>query len=243
MSGYLFGAIACFVLSSLFVVGWVGQTRRHKQMYLTESVTPGTLVELHRAALGAAGPDAFGQVVDVTGAAAAGPGGLLRAELSRTPCVWHHHRVVRRFEETTFVDGKQQTAVREETVSELRSETPFAVRDGSGSVLVVPTVGLDGAEKVLDEFDDDRQGSTLGYSRQEWVLTEGTTVFVHAEAVDRGGELTLRDPEGKDRLTITTRTEGEVLAGLRSSARFLLGAAVTLDVVGVVLLVLSLTNG
>lgn len=243
MNGFIVGAIVLFGISSLLTVGFVNTTRRQKRLYLTESLSAGTLTALHKAATDAAGPNSFARMVDVSGVAAAGPSGLLTAELSRKPCVWHSHVVLRRYVETvTDAQGKDSRQTREETVSELRPETPFTVRGADGTVLVVPTVAVDSAEKVLDEFKEDVAGSGTGTVRREWLLAEGTQIFVHGEAADRDGQLAIREPDGADKLEITTRTEAQVLTGMRKSSRFLLIAMAVIDLVGVALLVVGLSR-
>lgn len=80
--------------------------------------------------------------VRVSGTSAPGPWGALRARLSGAECVWYRERVFRlhwtHVWRQTGTEGFEQVTERtEEQVWEWHSG-PFAIRDGSGSVLVAP---------------------------------------------------------------------------------------------------------
>jgi hypothetical protein len=104
--------------------------------------------------------------VHVHGASAPGPAGLLRGRLSGSQCVWYRMRVRRRFmvkriryvgDEWTEVD-----VLAEEQVWAWDSG-PFAVRDGTGSVLVASALlghtlnvlGRPAERGVVDEVRDE----------------------------------------------------------------------------------------
>jgi hypothetical protein len=158
--------------------------------------------------------------------------------------------VVRKDRVDELEDGKRVTRNREETESDLTTETPFVVRDATGEAVLVPTRAVDCAEQSVDDFvraAGERHGSfgnrgrTIGRKRCEWLLRPGTRVFVHGEAVDRGGALVIVEPEGRDKLLVSTRSESEVLARAASGHMWMrLGAiasaalAVVLGVVGFV---------
>lgn len=246
MNGFLVGALALLVLAGLLLWGSRRAGNRHRDMFLTETIGSGTLHELHRAATAAAGPGAFRQRVDLEGTAAAGPHGPLSSELTGTPCVWHHHRVTRRFqEEAKDSEGRPRLETREEVESELRSETAFCVRDGEGTVLVETEGDVGDARKVLDVFEEARPGRdvpgrTLGYRREEWVLELGTPLYVSGEAFDRDGSLVVGEPEGKARLVVTTRSQTQMLESARSSERGLRVAAAVSGAAALVLGVVGL---
>ena len=244
MNGFLVAALVLLVVAAGLGWGAWSAARRHQRLTATESVGLATLRELHRAATQAAGPGAFRLLVDIEGTAEPGPDGPLAAPLSGTACVWHQHTVVRRYEVVDMEDGKRVTRRREETESVLTTETPFLLRDAGSEVLVVPTRRVDAAEQSVDDFQRakpyERRGTT-GWKRCEWVVRPGTRLFVHGEAVDRGGELVVVEPEGRDKLLVSTRSEAEVLERAASGHRWMRIAsaasaalAVVLGVVGLV---------
>ena len=98
------------------------------------------------------------------------------------------------------------------TESTLASTAAFVVDDGTGSVHVVPAALVEGATQVVSEFVEAPAGTrTLGYQRDEWILEEGVTVFVHAIAEDASGELRLSSPGRSGDMVISTRSEAEEL--------------------------------
>jgi E3 Ubiquitin ligase len=227
--------------------------RRRGQLLGVETLTTDTIKALCAAAAGAAGAGAFRQPVEVSGTAESGPDGPLTSELSKTPCVWQRHQVTRRYRHyETDSKGNRTATTREEVVVENTSEDPFLLRDGVGTIPVIPTRVIDGAKKSVSEFreptthDDGATVSfgpieidlgggdnTLGYEYEEWILKPGTKVFVHGEATDAGGELVIAEPAGKAKLVISTKSETQLLdaaekeaTGLRIATLVGLGIAV-----------------
>ena len=229
------------------------------RLRLTETSSTATLTALAGAAADATGARSYAEHVELSGVADAGPGGLLTAELSGTPCVWHHHKVSRRWEERTRDrDGHHRTRTRTEVVTENRSREPFVLRDEHGEVLVVPETAVDRPRKVHSEFRPatERDGTsitlgslsvrlpssreTLGYEYEEWVLTPGTPLFVQGEATDRQGRLEVRDsPAGP--LLVSTRTEQELTSAHTRRALLCAAGSAVAGVAAVVCLVLALT--
>ncbi|MEW1722516.1 GIDE domain-containing protein [Streptomyces sp. NPDC093109] len=232
---------------------------RVKALESVETLPVGDLEALHEAAAGAAGAGFFRQPCEVVGAARPNEDGPLRSELSQLECVWHHHKVTRRYEETyRDNDGNRRRRTRTDVVADHATSTPFYVEDATGKLLVHPgKQKIDGAEKVQDTFEpyEGRSGGritfgslvlslgsrsdTIGYDREEWVLRPGARVFAHGEAGDETGRLVLGAPAEGGVFILSTRTEGQLVR--RENNHVLgwgIGAGVT-GVAGVVLLILA----
>jgi hypothetical protein len=127
--------------------------------------------------------------VHVHGASAPGPPGLLHARLSGSGCVWYRQRLIRRYLVTriqyTGDDWMEVDVLVEEEIWAWDSG-PFALQDGSGSVLVAPlllahTVNAAGrpAVTVVDEIRDEGgepwryQGGALGALLKHGTLPPG----------------------------------------------------------------------
>jgi hypothetical protein len=227
-----------------------------------ETLTAAQLRELHAAATEAAGPDVFRQEVELKGRSGAHVDGLLTSELSGTPCVWYRQKVTRKYEETRRdSDGNRSTVQREEVMTDHHSSQAFFVVDETGRIPVVPGKGVQGARKVLSEFrqagprggsstlelgslklsiPSGNRGGTLGYEYEEWVLAQGVPLFVCGEAVDRGGRLSVREPEGSDRLLITTKSEEELVEGAEKRFRYAAAGGALAAVAAAVVLVVAL---
>ncbi len=230
---------------------------KERALVTTETLTVQELGALCAAASSAAGPGVFRHRCEVVGMTQSGPAGPLRSELAHAEGVWHRHVVTRKYW-VTQRDGKgnSRRVDREEQMAERVSEQPFVVGDATGSVVVYPeNIRPEGAQKVLDRFEQDqdradrgeiRIGSfamalpnlsgsgTYGYRYEEWVLGPGARVFVAGEASDARGEL------GIDRTSvISTRSEAELLARERNRQRWSTVAAAVLALAGVVLLVVG----
>ncbi|WP_235736691.1 E3 ubiquitin ligase family protein [Nocardioides alcanivorans] len=263
-----------FIVAVLLLAVGVGLTvgartarNKHKSLLLTENTTTGPLRELHRTAREVAGDDIFTQLVDLSGRTQPGPQGLLTAEISQTQCVWYQQKVTRRYKHVSRdSDGNRKTTTREEVVSQNQSSAPFVLRDKDGEITVIPTDGVKQARKTMSEFFKEegarrsgatidfggfsfnvgsRDGDTIGYKYEEWVLTPDTQVFVHGEASDRGGQLEIVSPAGKEKMLITTKTEQELLESAETSHMWFrwgsfgsYAAGAVLLIVAVVLLVL-----
>lgn len=207
--------------------------------------------------LGARG--GFRKVAEVVGAAAPGPEGLLRAEMSGAESVWHAQRVQRHYTETdTDADGDSRTTRRTETVAQHFSSPAFTVvRDGHAIVVDHDGRRLDGAEQVVDRFEqahDARRGGflgalgdlldnddTIGFQYTEWVVRPGTPLYVLGEVHDRGGALVIGPPTDRSQhFVVSTRSEEELTAHTRRHQRLMarIGAGVVL--LGLVLVALAI---
>jgi hypothetical protein len=120
--------------------------------------------------------------------------GLLVSDLTGTECVWHSHRVQRRYRHhDRDSEGRTRVTTRTETVAEHTAGHGFApIRDGL--TIGVDTAGRrpDGVEQVTDRFEDGERRSeggllgmigalvggdrdeTIGFRYTEWVLRPGT---------------------------------------------------------------------
>lgn len=250
--------IGLAIAAGTFFMGRSTQ-RRRGQLLGVETLSTGTIKDLCAAASGAAGAGAFRHPVEVAGTAEAGPTGLLTSELSHAECVWHRHKVTRRYRhQETDSQGKRTTSTREEVVAELTTEDAFELRDAAGTITVIPTRVVDGATKSLSEFREptthdegatvrvgpleiDLGGgdNTLGFEYEEWILKPGTTVFVHGEATDASGALAIAEPAGKSKLVISTKSETQLLDAAEKEAKGLRVATLVGLGIAVACLVLS----
>jgi len=266
MNGYFIGAVVALLATVFFWWQRREAQAKHRGLLAVEASTTGSLHQVHRAAVEAAGAGAFSERVELSGTTAAGPGGLLTSPLSETPCVWHKHVVTRRYRKVSRdTKGDRQTSTAEERVTDEQSNDVFVLRDADGEVLVKPSKGsMSGTRKSVSRFEESdgrgsgrlkiggfemslpttADGDTLGYEYDEWVLLPDVRVFVAGEATDTGGgELVVRNPRGGDNLMVTTRSEDEVIDAASSGVnRNLLFAAGT-AALAVVLVVLGATIG
>ncbi|WP_067436980.1 GIDE domain-containing protein [Nocardioides jensenii] len=253
MWSYLAGATLALVVGA--GAFWMSRETRgkYRAMLLTETSTTATLHELHQAATDAAGAGSYAEVVELDGTAKAGPRGLLVSEISKTECVWHKHRVTRRYKDVyRDKDGHRRTRTKEEVVTDSFTRDAFTLDDGEGTILVVPNAhGVTSARKSVSEFREAEaegrsisfggfqiglgasDGDTIGFEYEEWVLLPETRVFVRGEARDRNGTLEVRDPKGREGLTISTESEDELLADHKKQALLYLLGSVTLVVLAI----------
>jgi hypothetical protein len=231
VTGFLIGAAVALGLAGYLAWQALQAKERHKKMFLTETSTTGFVKELHQTAVGAAGVGVFAEHVELEGVAIAGPDGLLTSEISKTPCVWHRHKVTRKYKDVYHDSkGNRKTRTREEEMTSHRSRDPFLLRDDDGEIKVVPFRSVKGARKVVSEYKEHKgsttnlklgsfqislptsgDGATLGHTYEEWVLLPDTRIFVSGQANDKDGELALRDPKGKEDLVISAKLEDELL--------------------------------
>ncbi|WP_085916862.1 MULTISPECIES: GIDE domain-containing protein, partial [Pseudonocardia] len=225
--------------------------RRVHAMMAAETLTVPELLDRAQIAAGLNGrPGGFRMVCEVVGETAPAPVGLLRSELTGTECVWHAHRVERRYEQRRRDGDRTTSSTRTETVAELTSPHGWPLlRDGH-------TIGVDPGgrrpdpvDQVLDTFEPStgpeaamRAGSrTLGYRRQEWVLRPGVTMYVLGEVDDRDGPLVIRPPQDPaSPFVLSTRTEDELTRADRGTQRVWARGGAALVLLGLVLAVAGL---
>lgn len=261
MAFIIVGSILVLVAAvSAFAV--VLERRSIQRMTTTETISAADLAELREAAVTAGGEGSFGHPAEVAGVVRFGPDGPLTSQLTKTECVWHRHKVERKYKERRG----ERTHKKTETLTSHRTDEPFYLEDSTGRVLVRPSVSVDKPRKAFDEFREpladalptgaggfasvrgvvaafgDRD-DTIGFRSREWVLEEGTRVYVLGEASDLGDEVVVGEPSGPEPLVISTRSESELGSDHgRQGVIYLLGGLACL-IGGVALIVLGATAG
>ncbi|UYM07541.1 GIDE domain-containing protein [Solicola gregarius] len=250
----LFAALPAFMI--------VLERRSIQRMTVTDTATAAELTALARAAVAAGGGGSFNHPAEVKGVVRFGPGGPLTSQLTDTRCVWFRHKVEREFTERRGERTRRKT----ETLTSSRSDEPFYVEDATGTVLVRPTVNIEKARKVIDEFREPgpadgfaadngvlpmlgglllgagARTGTIGFRSREWVLEEGSRVYVLGEATDVDGEVVIGEPSDAQPLVISTRSESELSRehGRKGVVHILVGLACV--AAGVTLVVLGATG-
>ncbi|UGY93666.1 E3 ubiquitin ligase family protein [Streptomyces gobiensis] len=238
-------------------LAWVANTRI-RSMESTETLSVSDLRALRSAAVEAAGEGQFRYRCEVVGAAREHKNGALSSELEKVDCVWHKHKVTHKYEEITRDSkGRRQRRTRSEVVSQHSSPTAFFVEDATGKVVIRPGKhDVIGAEKVLDRFEQhhgDRggqlkigpltlgssRGGTIGYKHEEWVVRSGRQLFIHGEASDAGGGLSIGAPAEGGVFIMSTKPQDELIRGENNKLLgFGIGAGAA-ALTGVVFLILS----
>ncbi|MEV7087697.1 GIDE domain-containing protein [Streptomyces sp. NPDC093085] len=232
---------------------------RARVMESTETLPARDLSALHEAAVEAAGKGHFRYRSEIVGEARPPENGALRSELAGLECVWHRHRITRKYEETyRDSEGNRKRRTRTQVLSEHSSSTAFFVRDATGQVVIHPGEHeVVGAEKVLDRFDAHSRGGhrleigplsldlgggdgTIGFQREEWLVRPGSPFYVHGEATDADGGLAVTAPAEGGLFIMSVKSEKELLRRENNKVLgFGIGTAVT-AVAGAVLLVLGI---
>lgn len=222
----------------------------------TETLSCGDIAQLSGGVGAEAGAGLFSQRCEVVGKAAPGEGALLTAPHSGSEAVWHRSTVTHRYwelEDKRDSDGHptRSRVEHEQPVSDITSEAPFAVTDGSGEIVVAPAgADVDAPERVIDRFEpqtqapssgfladlfrDDPEGGTLGFRYQEWIIRPGAQLYVHGVVSDKTG----RTAFAKDgRFIISSRSEEEIVGQAESVARWTAIGGGVLALAGIVLLI------
>lgn len=184
-----------------------------------------------------AGKGQFRHVCEVVGTAHPNPQGPLTSEITKSECVWHRHKVQRRYRHVSHdSNGRRRTSQRTETVAEHTSHQGYALRDATGTLIGVDPNGTDpdAVEQAVNRFEPYQGGGggggdgilgvlgslvrtgrddTIGYEYTEWVIRPGTPLYILGEVHDKIGPLVIGKPAGDDPFIISTRSEQE----LRSS--------------------------
>ncbi|QHC23987.1 hypothetical protein GR130_24050 [Streptomyces sp. GS7] len=224
--------LACLVVAACCAyLARVANTRA-RAMESTETLPVQDLRAMHEAAARAAGEGHFRYRCEVVGQSLPYNDGVLRSELENLECVWHRHRITRKYEET-YRDGNggRRRRTRTEVVSEHTSSTAFFVADATGAIAVRPgNESVIGAEKVLDRFDPHTDNGnrlelgplrlkfgggdrTIGFRREEWIVRPGSRFYVHGEAGDADGLLAMAAPAEGGVFVMSVKTEEELLRG------------------------------
>lgn len=219
-------------LAAAAVSAWLARNARTRihSMRSTETLTVRDLRSLHQAAVQSAGEGQFRYQCEIVGAARPHKNGALKSELKKQSCVWHKHKITRKYETAANTsDGAHRARhTSSEVVSRSSTSTAYFVEDDTGKMVVRPGKGdITGAEKVLDDFDHhgvtrggqidvgpfslgSRGSSTIGYKREEWLVRPGQRIYVHGEASDADGRLAIGAPADGGAFIMSTKSEEAV---------------------------------
>ena len=174
--------------------------------------------------------------VEVHGATAVGPGGVLRSPLTGSPCVWYRVRITRKYTEwERDRDGNRKRVSKEESVYDTQTADPFLVTDVSGKVLLYPAKKRpDGATQALNQYEGARgplgdlaeslgirlrrdTPSTDGHRFHEWVLPEGSPLYALGSARTMNGQPAICEPSSPPYI-ISTSSEDQLVRRSRLTA-------------------------
>lgn len=254
------GMLIAGVVLILIAAGalWFARSERAeaRKVTATETLSCGDLASLSQGVAGEVGSGSFRQRCEVVGSAEPGEAGLLRAPDSGAEVVWFRTVVTHRYwEMEERREGERTRRVRvekTEQVSDLQSDTPFVVRDDSGTVLVSPAgADIDEPERVVDRFEQHaasdtsvadavlgavlRVGSetgTIGFQHEEWAIRPGTRLYVHGEASDVTGSVSFAKPGDGHDFIVSTRSEADVVADTQRNAKIAVAVAVVAALAG-----------
>jgi E3 Ubiquitin ligase len=132
---------------------------------------------------------------ELTGTAHPGSGGMLTAPFSGTACVWYAVRA-------TY---KRRGGAEHAFIAD-RSELPFDVWDGTGSIEIRPEKAqVDGLEKTFDEklppggndalpAPTHQHDDFVHFHYEEWTLPSGSSMYVRGRAIYNGRSLFMEQP-------------------------------------------------
>lgn len=133
----------------------------------------------------------------------------LRSEHKQEPCVYYVSTVTREYEEKNQ-DGKLERKT--DQISRHRQSTKFWLKDDTGSILVNPEGAAIDSVSIMDEFRDERSGSTLGYRYAESVLPVGQDVLVVGAVSDQTKQVVVGKPVQADHDYLISLKDEEMLA-------------------------------
>ena len=226
----------------------------------TETMACGDISSLSSGVADEVGGGAFTQRCEVVGAARPGPAGALKAPDSKADAVWARTTVKHKYwvmeQQTTDGRTTRVRREREEEVSSIDTDTPFAIEDDSGTVLVHPSgADIDQPEQVADRFERATVGEsisdgilssifrsgddsgTIGFKHEEWIIRPGTRLYVQGEVADRTGGLVFSEPADDGPFLISTRSEEEIVSGKLRNAKIATAIGAVAAVAGVALLI------
>lgn len=207
--------------------------------------TPDALVEVARASR-TTGITAR-RLCGVVGVATLPTGQTRLSTVNKERCVWHRHVVVhRQVRQRTDASGRIRRSTRRRRVENFRSNDPFLLVGQAAQVEIWPdrmrvyrpdrgrTRILPG--RARQSFPDD--GVILGdggvqhfFRHDEWVVREGTQLYVLGDVIMSRGEVTLRRP-----------AKGPHILSTRAGAQLQSRALVVLVLVMVVAIVAAVTG-
>lgn len=189
----------------------------------------------------------------------------LSAPLSGTPCVWFRTSVTRRYHDRDGDNDRDQ--IRTRVISRQESPAPFAIRDRSGVVTVQPEgASVIGESRTVSRFEPYYPGQsrgggdslteravglglslltqgdhdTIGYEYREWIIPEGTHLYVRAGAMrDHTGHAWLQKP-ARGPYLISTKSEAALTRRSRLTMLIATIAGAVALVAGLVLAAVAL---
>jgi hypothetical protein len=203
-------------------------------------------------------PGSYSEYVTVTGTAEPGPAGAQHSPVSGTAAVWHRVQVERRVRQPVRRNDSTQIETRTEIVSDVRSQLPFGIADGTG---VLPVDPAKAAEREVELVREDVRGSTgtdwgvmsvevggfdltaggkddVTETTREWVIRPGSRLTVSGTLTDRRGEPTFQTVTGVP-LTLSRLDREELIDAHKRSQRILAITAAVLDGLGVIAIVIG----
>jgi hypothetical protein len=266
--GWIIAGIVLLVVAAILYAVSQSSRRRSLALAITDMMPVGDLLALYEKVSAEVGKGAFAQRVAVQGTIECDQ--PLQAELSNTPCAAFRQRVERRYEEDyeeTDGDGNRVRRTREgsESVSSNEGRAPFAVRDETGRVAVLPdganlemvtTVdrfepgdpGLQGGRLQLGSFQLDLAPlgpmggrRTLGYSYHEEIVPLGRAVYILGSASDTGGTLGIgKSHERHEPFLVSLHNRQQLLQSAKQTMTYTLYGALGSGALGALLLIVGL---
>ena len=176
----------------------------------------------------------------------------LLSEMAKTSCAYYLSTVTREYLESDYGDDDDVGSDRRsEILSQNEQVAPFTVEDATGSVAVAAEGAEVDAKQVVNRFERDASGlsiggipvrvgggeRTLGYRYTESILPVDEPVYVLG-AVRENGEIGAPPPGGEgQRFVVSYRSEEELGQSLARTVLWLGVGGVGAIVVGVILLV------
>jgi hypothetical protein len=210
--------------------------------------------QLADAANVSANPSTFRQRCELAGAARAAYVGTVKASETGRECVWFRTKVTHEYYDVQWNDNRRRRVKRSRTLTDFKSDAPFAIDDGTGEAVIYPDdADIDSPVEVLDELEPDSGGGlmekfedsirgvdeSIGFRREEWIIPLEQRLFVQGEVTDEGGKLRLRKPEDGP-FQVSTRSEQELVKEAQFGRKWATAGAGALAVIGLVLVVVGL---
>lgn len=265
MIGYIIASLVLLGLGALLLALRKRALGQLLEIRFLQTTPVPELLELHKSVADEIGAGGFSQIVETRGVVESDA--PVTAELSGERCAYYRMQVTERYEETYVerdANGRETVRTRtgNTTVASNTDTARFFVSDAGGRVLLRPDGAKLDTKQILDRFEPVGGGGTitfggfsmpigagtadrrvLGYHYAEWIVPLGSTVFVIAQASDRGGELALCRPEDKSKpFIVSLKSEEQVVGAMEGKARWMLIGAIAAALGAVTLLVLGLTR-
>jgi hypothetical protein len=261
----IFVGIALLVIGGILIFVRISAQKKLFEIKATETFKAKDLQELYESVKADVGPGGFSKVLEIKGLSKSD--NPLTSEIAKQQCVYYSMSVIREYEETyqeKDSNGNYVTKTRraEDTISSNTQSIPFYVEDDTGKVLVNPNGASIDAQQVVDKFEPgERQAGaslsfgafsitlsapasptrTLGYRFRESIIPLDRKLYVLGEATDTSGELAIQRPREKGKkFIVSMKSEEELVRSAESTIKWTLYAAIACDVIGVILIIVSI---